>query len=86
MELSGQLQAPSTFTPEERAPGTDWAGGRLCGSQSQSGRCGEEKHLAPDENQPVASRYTERAIEIPAANECYLYMLYSNDRKKKCSH
>jgi hypothetical protein len=42
---------------------------RLGGSQSRSGRCGEEKNLAPARNktpaiQPVPRRYTERAMLI----------------------
>jgi len=27
MEVTGQLHAPSRFTPRKRAPGNDWMGG-----------------------------------------------------------
>jgi hypothetical protein len=53
---SGQLHAPSTLHPGEKAP---W-----CLPQSRSGRHGEKKNFAPDRNctlvvQPIAQCYTQ---------------------------
>jgi hypothetical protein len=60
------------FTPRERASGAHWIR-RLGGPQSQSGRRGEQKILAPtgDSNsdpsavQPVANHYTDYANQAP---------------------
>jgi hypothetical protein len=59
MEMRGQ--SGGRFTPEEMTPRTNWKGGWV-GSQSRSGRCGEEKSLAVLENQTRAV-----AIRIPEA-------------------
>jgi hypothetical protein len=60
---------PVRFTPRERAPGTPWIG-KLDGSQSRSGRGGEEKNsqLLQESNprtpiiQTVSHRYTDGAV------------------------
>jgi hypothetical protein len=61
MEVSGKLHALAALPPGKEPPvliryEAGWA-------QSRSGRCGEEKNLAPAGNrtpvvQPVARRYT----------------------------
>jgi hypothetical protein len=48
--LSGQPQAPSHFTTEERAHST--IAEEPCGSQTYTGSCGEEKNLSPDQQKP----------------------------------
>jgi hypothetical protein len=68
MEVSGQLHTPATL-PQGKRP---WYPlySRLGGTQSHSGRSGEEKNSQPRQEsnprtlifQPVAQRYTEGAI------------------------
>jgi hypothetical protein len=62
MEVSGQLHAPAAL-PQGNHPRYP-LDRRLSGSQSLSGRFGEETNLAPAGNrtpavQPVARRYTD---------------------------
>jgi hypothetical protein len=65
MEVSGQLHAPAALPPEEMP--RYQLDRRLGEPQSPSGRCGEEKSLAPVRIitlavQPIARRYTDWAI------------------------
>jgi predicted transglutaminase-like cysteine proteinase len=67
MEVSGQIHAPAALT---RRIGPSAPIGWLDGCQNRSGRCGEEKNLAPAENQTpavkhVAHRYTDvRGVRV----------------------
>jgi hypothetical protein len=63
MEVSGQHQVPAAL-PSEKVPGTHWIGGWW--APEPSGRYGDEKKLAPAENQtptvqPVPHHYTVSA-------------------------
>jgi hypothetical protein len=69
--VSGQLHAPAALPPGERAPGTQWIGGRV---DLRAGLDDLEKRtfltlpgleLRPPVVQPVASRYTNYAIPAP---------------------
>jgi hypothetical protein len=66
------ISRPGRFTPEERAPGTHWIGGRV---DLRAGLHDLEKRkfltppgleLRPLGRQPVASRYTDYAIPAPS--------------------
>jgi hypothetical protein len=68
MEVSDQFHAPAPLPPWKSL--LHPLDRRLGGPQSESGRCEEEKNLAPDgirtpAGQPVARRYTDRAIPTP---------------------
>jgi hypothetical protein len=66
MEVSGQIHGQVALPPGERAHRYP-LDRMLGGPQSRSGRCGEEKNLAPagtriPDDQPVARLYTDWAI------------------------
>jgi hypothetical protein len=70
MEVSGRLHAPAALPPGKQPPEPI---GKEGGPQSRSGRCEEEKALAPAGNQtpaiqPVVRRYTDWAIPALAFN------------------
>jgi hypothetical protein len=71
MEVSGQLDAPATLPPQERAPRTLWIGG-LVGTRAGVDTVSKRKTPSPRRKanpdhpivQPVPSRYTDWAIPV----------------------
>jgi hypothetical protein len=78
-EVNGQLHAPGALPPGESSPPYPF-NRRLGVPQDRSGRCGEEKNLAPTETRtltprpssPVASRYNDCAIPAPIILRVYI--------------
>jgi hypothetical protein len=65
MEKSGQLHALAGLPPGKQYPLYN----RLGGSQSQSGRCGEEKNLLPLSN--IEGRLLFNCVNTSVVSDCF---------------